>query len=914
MNNQISSHNHSVKFEINTIEYWLQKAQDYLELESFTSAISCYQKIVQIAPECWQAYHYWGDCLLNLERYEEAIALYHRALKINPNFDWSYYNLGETLTKLKRWQEAIDAYNHVLKINPNLPHLYRKLGDAMQGRADDDRIALLAFYQQEIDANPDRLQNYYQALELQPQDLQLYFGLGNALIKQNKLDEAIVTYQMALQIEPKHPQITQQLNNLLKKKDIFERTTNGSYFFDSIDRLEISKQVLANLTKVALENFLLSGTKIELPALENPELSIILVLYNRAELTLSCLESILKNNFKSYQVIIVDNASDDRTQLLLDRIENAIIIRNSENLHFLHAANQASQAATGKYLLFLNNDAQILADSINAAIKTIESALDIGAVGGKIILPDGTLQEAGSIIWQDGSCLGYGRGDSPYAPQYMFRRSVDYCSGAFLLTSRELFLQLGGFDPAYQPAYYEETDYCVKLLKAGKKIIYEPDVSILHYEFASSSSSDRAIELQTRNRHIFISKHQDWLHYQYASDLNNFLLARSVKDNRQRILFIDDRVPHPYLGSGYTRSHVILNHMVNLGYFVTFYPSDLSHQENWIDIYADIPREVEVATGYGLPGLEEFLKARKGYYDLVFVSRPHNMSQINYLLSRENLLAGTKIIYDAEALYCLREFEQKKLLGIQLNSEDLQRAIDEEIELAKHSDAIVSVSESEKQYFLDRGYKQVRAIGHSLEIIPTSNHCQQRQHLLFVGSVYKSESPNADSITWLTEAIFPAIASNLNESVNLLIAGNNTVAEIKQQVANLNNPAISMLGKVDNLTQLYNQARIFVAPTRFAAGIPHKVHEAAANGLPIVTTSLIANQLGWKHESELLVADNTVEFAKQCIRLYQDPQLWQQLRDNALKRVERECSPENFRAALGQILRTGSREQAAGSR
>jgi glycosyltransferase involved in cell wall biosynthesis len=180
--------------------------------------------------------------------------------------------------------------------------------------------------------------------------------------------------------------------------------------------------------------------------------------------------------------------------------------------------------------------------------------------------------------------------------------------------------------------------------------------------------------------------------------------------------------------------------------------------------------------------------------------------------------------------------------------------------------------------------------------------------------VYKSESPNADSITWLTEAIFPAIASNLNESVNLLIAGNNTVAEIKQQVANLNNPAISMLGKVDNLTQLYNQARIFVAPTRFAAGIPHKVHEAAANGLPIVTTSLIANQLGWKHESELLVADNTVEFAKQCIRLYQDPQLWQQLRDNALKRVERECSPENFRAALGQVLRTGSREQAAGSR
>jgi O-antigen biosynthesis protein len=903
MNNLTADTNSVLEKNSQVISDRLREAEVHLEREDFKAAICCYQKIIEIDTHHWQSYHYWGDALLNLNKWEEAIALYNFALKINPDFDWSYYNLAEALIKVKRWQEAIAAYNSVLKINPNFPHIYRKLGDAMQRRAIADRDALIAFYQTEIHNNPDRVENYYQAIELQPHSLSNYLGLGNALVKKNSLDEAIVTYQIALQIEPNHPQIIENLNRLLKKNDIFSLNNSSPNHYYSINKLELAKQVLDNLARLELDNFLISGSRIELPKIDQPEVSIVLVLYNRAELTLKCLSSILSNQFKSYQLIIVDNASVDKTKLLLERINGAKIISNSENQHFLLGCNQASQEAVGKYLLFLNNDAQILGDSINAALKTIKSSENVGAVGGKIILPDGTLQEAGSIIWQDGSCLGYGRGDSPYAPGYMFKRSVDYCSAAFLLTDRQLFLQFEGFDTAYQPAYYEETDYCVKLLKSGKKIIYDPDVSILHYEFASSSSNDRAIELQKKNQQVFISKHQDWLQHQQPRDLKNIFLASRSQSNHQRILFIEDRVPHPYLGSGYTRSHVILSNMVNLGYSVTFYPSDTSHQQDWLDIYSDIDKEVEVAIGHGLSGLAEFLKSRQGYYDIVFVSRPHNMSHVNYLLSRENLFEGAKIIYDAEAIYCLRELEQKKLQG-ELRSKDyLEKSLQEELTLAKKADAIVAVSEAEKQYFLEYGYRKVSAIGHSIEVNPTPNNFEVRQHLLFVGSVYQSESPNADSITWLTQSIFPKIANNLGRSVNLLLAGINRVEEIEQQVANLKNPAIAMLGKVNNLTQLYNQSRIFVAPTRFAAGIPHKVHEAAAHGLPVVTTSLIANQLGWKHEYELLVADNPEDFAQQCLRLYEDPTLWKQLRNNALKKVEQECSPRYFTATLKNILK-----------
>ena len=135
-----------------------------------------------------------------------------------------------------------------------------------------------------------------------------------------------------------------------------------------------------------------------------------------------------------------------------------------------------------------------------------------------------------------------------------------------------------------------------------------------------------------------------------------------------------------------------------------------------------------------------------------------------------------------------------------------------------------------------------------------------------------------------------------------IIIGNNTVEEIKQKINNLNNSSIKLLGKVDDLTPFYNQARLFVAPTRYAAGIPHKVHEAAAYGLPIITTSLIAQQLGWNPEIELLVADNPINFAQQCVKLYQDSTLWNQLRKNARKRVDTECSHQIFSEKLGSIF------------
>jgi GT2 family glycosyltransferase/Tfp pilus assembly protein PilF len=902
MNNphKFSESNLSIS-DIKTIQEYLKQAESYKEQGDWELAIACYRQVIDLNPRSVTAYHNWGDALLNLARWEEAVEIYHRCLEVNPNFDWSYYNLGEALIKLERWEEAIIVYQRGLDLNPSLPEIYKKLANAFYQRAISDREELLKQYRLAIQEYPQEIQNYHQAIELQSQNAELYFGLGQALVSHQKLDEAIIAYQMALQLEPNYEAAQQALNRIVPFQEpsaINVTEINNSPEF----KLRQAKQLLDNLNRLTLETFLQSEARLIFPKLEQPKISIILILYNRAELTLSCLYSLLHNHYQNFEVVIVDNNSTDLTGQLLDNITNAKIIRNEENKHFLLAVNQASNVATGTYLLLLNNDAQVLGNSIDLAIQTIESDPDIGAVGGKIILPDGSLQEAGSIIWQDGSCLGYGRGDSPQAPPYMFQRNVDYCSGAFLLTPRELFDRLGKFDLVYQPAYYEETDYCVRLHKADKKIVYDPNVVILHYEFASSSSSDRAIELQQRNQQIFNERHRDWLSSQLAPDLNNILLARCSRNNVKRILFLDDRIPHPYLGSGYTRSHRILHNMVYLGYFVTFYPTDLSYAEAWQEVYRDIDRTVEVMPGFGLDGLRDFLKSRQGYYDCIFVSRPHNMNHVNYLLSKENLLSGVKIVYDAEALYSLRDFAYQELIGQPVSPEERQQKITTELELAQHSHSIISVSPAEQQQFVDYGYQQVEVLGHALEINPTSNSFDNRHHLLFVGSVYELASPNADSILWLGKEIFPRIQEKLGTDIKLLIAGINTVEELTAQVEALNNPAISLLGKVEDLTSLYNLARLFVAPTRFAAGIAHKVHEAASRGLPVVTTSLIANQLGWTNEVDLLTADDADSFAESCVRLYRDRQLWENLRQNAIKQIEKQCSPLAFTHTLKLIL------------
>src|SRR5262245_58562334 len=119
------------------------------------------------------------------------------------------------------------------------------------------------------------------------------------------------------------------------------------------------KGFFTELYRIQLQSFLSSGTTLDFPEIDNPEISVLLVLFNRAELTLACLRSLIENRSERIEVVIADNNSQDETPLLLDRLRGVRIIRNAENRHFLLAINQIAKQARGDYLLILNNDAQV---------------------------------------------------------------------------------------------------------------------------------------------------------------------------------------------------------------------------------------------------------------------------------------------------------------------------------------------------------------------------------------------------------------------------------------------------------------------------------------------------------------------------------------------------------------------------
>jgi GT2 family glycosyltransferase len=688
--------------------------------------------------------------------------------------------------------------------------------------------------------------------------------------------------------------------------DWLSSTTNSSRDSNSdltqfSDLLPNAKQLLTNLGQITLKTFLNSDFKLKLPTAHDPKVSIILVLFNRAELTYLCLRSLCELSLENFEIIIFDNASSDSTRQLLSKVEGATIILNAANIHFLSAVNEAANQAQGQYLLLLNNDAQILPGSLTSAIRTLESDVEIEAVGGKIILPDGRLQEAGSIVWQDGSCLGYGRDDNPFAPMYMFQRDVDYCSGAFLLTYRDTFLSLGGFDRSYFPAYYEETDYCTRLWKLGKRVVYDPHAVILHYEFASSGTTNSAIKLQSERQKIFLEKHQHQLENHLPPSESNILMARSHHSGGKRLLFIDDKVPHLYLGSGFPRSNKILQGLHDLGFLITIYPTDANH-ESWDAVYADLPRQIEVMLGenYSQKKLAEFCSERIGYYDVVMVSRPHNMQLLQTALENvPTFREGVKLIYDAEAVFSLRDVLFYQLIGQPLSSLEASNLIHKELELAQKADVIISVSEAEQQKIKSFGFSNVKVLGHAIAAQPLETPFQNRKDILFVGSIYDEKTPNADSVLWFVNDVLPRLNQLTEQDIKLIIVGVNKV----KRVAELASQQVILTGKVDDLSSLYSSARVFVAPTRFAAGIPHKVHEAAAKGLPVISTSLIAAQLEWNDGEELLTADSPEEFAQQCVKLYTDSELWHSVRANALQKVSEDCSEENFASKLTDIAR-----------
>ena len=272
------------------------------------------------------------------------------------------------------------------------------------------------------------------------------------------------------------------------------KTLNQEGFFALL--LKVNQKILGRLlpyTKqknrsleqiVSLEAF----RSISLSTSHEPFVSIIIPVFNHSNYTFNCLNSLQSIKSVKYEVIVVDDASTDDTQEILGKISGIRIVTNTNNLGFIRSCNRGASEARGELICFLNNDTKVLPNWLESLLTVINNDPHVGAVGSKLIYPDGRLQEAGGIMWKDASGCNFGRFNDPNKPEYNYLREVDYCSGASLLVQKELFKSIGGFSEEFLPAYYEDTDLCFTIRKLGYKVIYQPKSQVIHFEGISSGT------------------------------------------------------------------------------------------------------------------------------------------------------------------------------------------------------------------------------------------------------------------------------------------------------------------------------------------------------------------------------------------------------------------------------------------
>ena len=628
-----------------------------------------------------------------------------------------------------------------------------------------------------------------------------------------------------------------------------------------------------------------------------PALSVVIILYNQAGLSLRTLQALADQRGVTFETLIIDNASSDQTDQLLARVDGARIVRNRDNLGFVRAANQGGELARGRHLLLLNNDAIVQPDALAATCRRLDAEPTIGVLGGRVVLMSGGLQEAGNVIFQDGSAAGIGRGEDPFSPAARTRRHTDYCSGVYLATPLSLWRMLDGFDRDFAPAYYEDADYCLRVWQAGFRVEYAPEVLVEHLEWGSAGSHE-AEQRMRDNRVRFVAKHGDWLSRQprpgRASLDDDCWRSPADAPRLPRVLMLDNEAPHMARGGGLPRARLMLHALRD--WPVTLFPL-WSFDDSWAEVHASIPDTVEVMQGLGLAQLEGFLERRRGLYDVLWVSRPPNLQALAPLRARRpELFAGMRLIYDSEALFALREIGELAVKGQPLTPAQAHARLDAELALAEGVDQVVVVSERDARPFRARGH-QTAVLSHAMSVRRSVPNPRRRAGLVFIGALHPN-TPNEDGLLWFVEQVAPRLRALLPEPPTLDVVG---VCR-SERIAALASADIRLWGPQADLRPCYDRAKVFIAPVRFAGGVPVKVIEAAAQGIPVVASAILLRQLGWQDGLEIQGARDADGFARAIARLLTDDALWRRQQAAAWARCEADYHPDDFARQTRALL------------
>jgi GT2 family glycosyltransferase/glycosyltransferase involved in cell wall biosynthesis len=648
------------------------------------------------------------------------------------------------------------------------------------------------------------------------------------------------------------------------------------------------------------------------PHVSKPKVSIVIPVHNKFEVTYVCLASLLlASNRASFEVIVVDDGSIDESEQIPELIEGITYLRNDEAKGFVLACNRGGAAARGEYIVMLNNDTEVTTGWLDELLWPFDHFDSVGMTGAKLLYPTGRLQEAGGIVWGTGDPWNYGRHANPHDPRFNYTRQVDYLSGACIMLPTVLWKDLGGFDEAFIPAYFEDTDLAFRVRNKGLKTVYAPKAQVIHYEGVSSGTSTASgmKRFQEVNRPKFKSR---WV----LACRNNGKVGTDVDLNKDRnvslrALVIDVETPQPDKNAGGFAAVQELRLLQALGFKCTFLPVNLA----WLGHYTEQLQRMGIECIHAPFALtaNSVLEKRGAEFDLIYITRYNVAEQCIDAVRKHAPLA--KVVLNNADLHFLRELRAGLAAG---SRELISRAVqtrDSELAVMRKVDLVLSYTDVEKAVILSHNLDstQMARCPWVANVVPDVPEFAGRTDIAFLGGF--NHHPNAEAVLWFVAEVLPRLRK-VRPDIRFRVYGSNmpksflTLAEEEE--------GLVIGGWVPTVDAVYNACRLFVAPLRSGAGIKGKVVDALAHGVPCVLSPLAAEGIPLRDGMDACIADEPGQWVEAIVKLYDDEAAWSDMSklarmlaqrhygfdkgvlemQDALRQAEIFTSPDNLALAL----------------
>ena len=672
---------------------------------------------------------------------------------------------------------------------------------------------------------------------------------------------------------------------------------NTPLYYSLFRQQLISNQLLSKAGRLMIRN----PAQLTFIPSQNPQISIVIPVYGSYDLlnqTLISLHRMIAAEGITYEVICVDDCSPDFDQSKYAAYQGLHLIQTKNNLGFSGACNEGAKAASGQTILFLNSDTIVCHAALSSVVALFTQHADVAIIGSRLLNMDFSLQEAGGIVWANGEAAKFGRGALPRLPEFEFVRNCDYVSGAALFIKKTIWEELHGFDDEFAPAYYEDTDLCMRANQKGYRVVYCPQSNVIHAEGGTNgvNLASGVKRYQNINKKKFIKRHKEYLleHQPAVRDFPGHLIAR-----RKVIIFVDHYIPKHDRDAGSKATFDFLEYLVEQDYFVIFWPDNLSPDPNYYQAISDLG--VMVISGAQYIGkLTEFIKPYEHAIDRIFLSRPHIAHRIINSFNQELKAKTFYIGHDIHYERLRREYEQE-FLG---NNQWLIYSDPELIAQHRTQEILLWKACQQALYFTQRECDIVKqTTGAKASLIPLYSPKRltrlmeigraasytQRKSILYVGGF--AHSPNLDAMNWLLSGVKkgdPWLSS-------FLLIGSKIPESLMVQIENL---GIQYQSNISNheLEQLHYSAKLVLAPIRYGSGLKGKVIEAIASYTPVISTSIGLE--GLSDDGKSPAFDQLRNFIEAIDFYSNDPNAWEQLQTKQVQLLERYLKSARYENAL----------------